>query len=268
MRVEVLEGLRRVRLVCDEVEGFGLDVTWDATIPAYEEPRMLLAAPHGRVIIDTMRFLQTGRWTGSLLLDGRTIDVTPDRFWGSRDRSWGVRPVGEPEPAGAPSQLSGFFWNYFVAQFEEFSLIYMAQEDSNGRRTTEEGVKLYADGRVEHLGRPEHALEFGPGTRKVTRAVVKFARGLELTGDVLRPLHLARGTGYGFDADWRHGMWQGPDVVVQRHDFDTDDPSIVPMPGAIIDNVARFTTSDGDVGYGLLEVMTIGPHPQYFTGWD
>jgi hypothetical protein len=102
----------------------------------------------------------------------------------------------------------------------------------------------------------------------VTRAVVRFAGGLELTGEVLRPLHLARGTGYGFDADWRHGMWQGPDVVVQRHDFDTDDPSIVPMPGAIIDNVARFTTSDGDVGYGLLEVMTIGPHPRYFDGWD
>src|SRR5919107_2182392 len=120
MRVEVIEGLRRVRLVCDEVDGFALDVTWEGTIPAYEEPRMLLAAPHGRVIIDTMRFLQTGRWTGTLLLDGRTIEVTPDRFWGSRDRSWGVRPVGEPEPAGAPSQLSGFFWNYFVCQFEGF----------------------------------------------------------------------------------------------------------------------------------------------------
>ncbi|MDT7539150.1 MAG: hypothetical protein QOI82_2735 [Actinomycetota bacterium] len=267
LRVEVIEGLRRVRLVCEEVEGFALDVTWEGSIPAYEEPRMLLAAPHGRYVIDTMRFLQTGCWTGSMLLDGRTIEVTPDRFWGSRDRSWGVRPVGEPEPAGAPTQISGFFWNYFVAQFDGFSVIYMAQEDSNGRRTTEEGVRLWADGRVEHLGRPEHALEFVPGTRKVSRATVRFAGGTELTGEVLRPLHLARGTGYGFDADWRHGMWQGEDVVVQKRDFDTDDPSIVPMPGAIIDNVARFGF-DGAVGYGLLEAMSIGPHPQYFVGWD
>jgi hypothetical protein len=268
LRVEVIEGLRRVRLVCEEVDGFALDVTWEGTVPAYEEPRMLLAAPHGRVLIDTMRFLQTGRWTGTLVLDGRTIDVTPDRFWGSRDRSWGVRPVGEPEPAGAPVTPGGFFWNYFVAQFEEFSIVYMAQEDSDGRRSTEEAVRLFPDGRAEFLGRPEHALEFAPGTRRVTRAVVRFAGGLELAGEVLRPLHLARGTGYGFDADWRHGMWQGPDVVVQRHDFDTDDPSIVPMPGAIIDNVARFTTNEADVGYGLLEAMTIGPHPQYFDGWD
>ena len=163
--------------------------------------------------------------------------------------------------------MSGFFWNYFVAQFEEFSVVYMAQEDSHGRRTTEEGVRLWGDGRVEHLGRPEHALEFEPGTRRVSRAVVRFAGGAELTGEVLRPLHLARGTGYGFDADWRHGMWQGEDGVVQKRDFDTDDPSIVPMPGAIIDNVARFTF-DGAVGYGLLEAMSIGPHPQYFEGWD
>jgi hypothetical protein len=103
----------------------------------------------------------------------------------------------------------------------------------------------------------------------VTGATVSFAGGLELTGEALRPVHLARGTGYGFDADWRHGMWQGEDVVVQKRDFDTDDPSIVPMPGAIIDNVARFGVSDSDeVGYGLLEAMTIGPHPQYFDGWD
>ena len=268
LRVEVLEGLRRVRLVCDETDGFALDVTWDAAIPAYEEPRMLLAAPHGRVLIDTMRFLQTGCWTGTMMLDGRSIEVTPDRFWGSRDRSWGVRPVGEPEPAGAPATPGGFFWNYFVAQFPSYSVIYMAQEDEHGRRTTEEGVRLFPDGRVEHLGRPEHALEFVPGTRRVSRATVTFAKGLVLTGEVLRPLHLARGTGYGFDPDWRHGMWH-PELTVQRRDFDTEDPSIVPMPGAIIDNVARFTTdADEEVGYGLLEVMSIGPHPQYFPGWD
>ena len=29
-----------------------------------------------------------------------TFRVTPDRWWGTRDRSWGVRPVGEPEHPG------------------------------------------------------------------------------------------------------------------------------------------------------------------------
>ncbi|MCW2544519.1 MAG: hypothetical protein JWM40_2071 [Frankiales bacterium] len=271
LRVEVIEGLKKVRFVCEETSGFALDVTWEGAIPAFEEPRMILAAPHGRILMNTMRFLQTGSWTGSLMLDGRKIDVTPDRFWGNRDRSWGVRPVGEPEPAGIPSTLgvSGFYWNYFVVRFPSSTVVYMCQEDGLGKRVLEEGVRLFPDGRVEQLGRPEHELRFDPGTRMVNGATVTFRDGLVLTGEVLRPLHLARGTGYGFDADWRHGMWHGDELVVQRHDFDSTAPDMVPIPGAIVDHVARFTTSaDDEVGYGLLEVMTMGPHPQYFTGWD
>ncbi len=268
IRVEVMEGLHRLRLVCEETDGFGLDVSWQAAIPAHEEPRMLLAAPHGRVLIDTMRFLQTGRWTGTLLLDGEEVLVTPDRFWGNRDRSWGVRPVGEPEPAGAATALPGLFWNYAVAQFADFTVVYMAQEDEHGRRSMEEGVTLHPDGRVEQLGRPEPALDFTPGTRLLRGAVVTFGGGLTLRAEVLRPLHIARGTGYGFDPDWRHGMWQGADLVVQRRDFDTAEPGIVPLPGAIVDNVCRFTTSDGEVGYGLFEVMVMGPHRGHFTAWD
>jgi hypothetical protein len=63
-------------------------------------------------------------------------------------------------------------------------------------------------------------------------------------------------------------MWQGEDLVVQRRDFDTTDPSIVPVPGAIVDNLARFSLDTGEVGHGLLEVMTMGPHARYFTAWD
>lgn len=267
LRVEVLEGLHRVRLVCEETEGFALDVTFTGAHPAHEEPRMLMATPFGRVTMDTLRFVQAGSWSGTLVLDGVERTVSPESFRGNRDRSWGVRPVGEPEPTGAAVPRS-FFWNYFVAQFPDFCLVYMAQEDAEGNRSLEEAVKVHADGKVQHLGRPEHALEFTPGTRLVCRATVRFGDGTVLTGDVLRPLHLARGTGYGFDADWRFGMWLGEDLVVQRRDFDTDDASIVPMPGAIVDNLARFTLDTGEVGHGLLEVMTMGPHIGYFSGWD
>ena len=267
LRVEVLEGLKRVRLVCEETEGLALDVTWEGAIPAYEEPRMILTAPHGRQLMNTMRFLQTGSWSGTLVLDGREVAVTPDRFWGNRDRSWGVRPVGEAEPAGIGG-LGVFFWNYVVARFDDHSLVYMAQEDEHGRRQLEEAVRLHPDGSVEHLGRPEHALRFTPGTRLLSGATISFGNGEKLEAEVLRPLHISRQTGYGFDSDWRHGMYQGADLVVQRHDIDTTQPDVVPIPGAIVDNVARFTTSDGAVGHGLFEVMTMGPHAQYFSGWD
>ena len=270
LRVEVLAGLERLRLVCEETDGFALDVTWDAAVPAYEEPRMVHAAPHGRVLIDTMRFLQTGSWTGTLLLDGREVDVTPDRFWGNRDRSWGVRPVGEPEPAGAASAVPpGFFWNYVVARFDGLLAGLHGAGGPPGPAFAG-GGRAAACGR---LGRAPGETRAPAGVRArrpplVRRATVRFGGGLVLEAEVLRPLHIARGTGYGFDADWRHGMWQGPELVVQRLDLDTDDPSIVPIPGAIVDNVARFTTNRGHEGYGLLEVMVLGPHVQYFDGWD
>ena len=65
-------------------------------------------------------------------------------------------------------------------------------------------------------------------------------------------------------------MNQGEELVVQRVDFDLADPAMVPIPGAIVDHLGRYKTNDGSdgVGYGLLEVMNMGPHPQYFTAWD
>ena len=45
--------------------------------------------------LDACRLAQLGSWSGWLEVDGERHEVTPDRWWGSRDRSWGIRPVGE-----------------------------------------------------------------------------------------------------------------------------------------------------------------------------
>ena len=77
----------------------------------------------------------------------------------------------------------------------------------------------------------------------------------------LDPNFLAIGTGYGFEEDWRHGMYQGPDVVVQGVVYDV--PAIAPMGQyAVVDHSARFTY-DGHVGYGLYEHAFSGAMPKY-----
>ena len=75
--------------------------------------------------------------------------ITPDRWWGTRDRSWGVRPVGEPEPPGirATTPVIGGLWNYAPMQFRDFSIMYIVPGvGHDGERALEEAVRIPALG--------------------------------------------------------------------------------------------------------------------------
>jgi hypothetical protein len=270
IRVEVLEGLKRLRVIVEPNEwGIEADLSWDGAMPAYLEPRHFFRR-HGRVIFDTSRFAQTGRWSGSLRVGAETFDVTPDRWWGTRDRSWGVRPVGEAEPPGIRAAINDLFafWNYAPMQFDDFSILYLVQEDAAGEREIEEAARIWHDPErgVEHLGRPEHHHELRPGTREVTHSVLSFpdapGGALEVEVEPLLDMYLMVGTGYGLEPHWRHGMWQGP-LVVEGEVLDIDDPRM----WGLIDNVARFTCRgggvDGAVGHGLHEYFFVGDSPRY-----
>ena len=130
-RVEVLEPLRRLRFVLEPTEhSIACDLVWEGHIPAFEEPRQYIRK-HGRVLFDTLRFAQTGCWSGTLVVGDETFEVTPDRWKGTRDRSWGVRPVGEPEHPGirqGEGQMAGM-WNYSPMQFDDHTILYILQEN-------------------------------------------------------------------------------------------------------------------------------------------
>jgi hypothetical protein len=99
-RVEVAEPLRSVRLICDgDDHGLGFDLTWEGSFPAVMEQHHVMRAG-ARAILDASRFAQVGTWAGVLRIDGDEIAVSPDVWVGTRDRSWGIRPVGEGEPGG------------------------------------------------------------------------------------------------------------------------------------------------------------------------
>jgi hypothetical protein len=267
-RVEVIEGLKKVRVVLEPTEhGIAFDLTWEGAIPAFLEPRQFIRK-YGRVYFDTMRFAQTGFWSGALEVGDEHFDITPDRWWGTRDRSWGVRPVGEPEHPGIrkdEGQLGGM-WNYAPMQFDDFSIVYIVNENDNGDRPIEEANRIWADPsrEPESLGRPEHDHTLVSGTRMISSSVLSFPEapggGFEVKVTPLTHVHIAVGTGYGLEEDWRHGMYQGP-LVVQgvEHDMETVDKY-----GwyGVVDHVARFETGDA-VGYGLHEHGFFGPFRKY-----
>ena len=276
LKVEVLEGLKRLRVICEPNEwDLACDLTFEAAVPAFEEKRHYQRRLE-RVFFDTMRLAQTGTWSGSIDLPGERIDVTPDHWWGNRDRSWGVRPVGEPEPPGiqAGKMPGGMFWNYAPMQFPDFSIMHILQEDSDGTRVLEDAVRIWPEqtGRPpEHLGVLGHDIEWIPGTRLAKRATLHFSepdgKPLEVDVEVMLPLHLGLGSGYGREPDWAHGMYQGP-LKVQGLSWDMNDPATAVPPFSIVENLSRFQAGE-HVGYGLFELMCIGPHDQYaFRGWD
>jgi hypothetical protein len=131
LSIEVLEGLKKLRLRCEPDSGqVALDLTWTGAIPAHPEPRHSMVRD-GRTVMDMCRFIQTGTWQGSITVAGHTFEVTPDTWWGTRDRSWGIRPIGEPDIGGidAAAPPSGFLWNWAPMQFTDKTILFAAQED-------------------------------------------------------------------------------------------------------------------------------------------
>jgi hypothetical protein len=269
-RIEVLEPLQKLRFVAEPTEyALTFDLTWTGAIPAFEEPRHFVRK-HGRVLFDTMRFAQTGTWEGTIETADQTITVTPDRWKGTRDRSWGVRPVGEPEPPGirqGVGQMQGM-WNYAPMQFDDFSILYIVQEEPSGERLMDEAVRIWADPEraAEWLGSPEYEHQLEPGTRMMRApSTLSFpdAPGGPFSVAVtpLRHAYIAVGTGYGMDEEWRHGMYQGP-LVVQYREWKQEELEAWGWYG-VVDHVARFEASTGEVGFGLHEHGFFGPFPKY-----
>lgn len=273
-RLEVVEPLHKIRLVVEETDGLGMDLTWQGSHPVVQEQPHLMLASDVRPTLDAQRFAQLGSWSGHLLVDGEEIAVDPATWMGSRDRSWGIRPVGEAEPAGRPQDppMEGFWWLYVPMRFETFSIVVIIQERHDGFRTLNDCTRVWHDGRVEQLGWPRIEIDYTPGSRHPKRAVISGtdAEGkpvlIEVETRTSVALHV--GGGYGGDPDWTHGQWKGEDFV-ERVTYDLTSEAVMNRtPFGVIDHCAR-ATCDGETGHGLFEHASFGRHdPTGFPDWS
>jgi len=274
LRVEVVDPLQTLRIVMSETEGIAVDLTWEALFPVVQEQRHVLRSG-ARVTLDAQRFAQLGSWRGQLTVDGEEIAV--DDWIGTRDRSWGIRPVGEAEPAGRPADppFEGMWWLYVPMAFDDFAVVMIIQEEPNGFRTLNDCTRIWRDGRVEQLGWPRVKVHYRSGTRIPTGGTIEATDGagrpirFEVESKLAVPIHV--GGGYGGDSDWLHGMWKGEEFT-ERRTYRMADPAIVARSGfGVIDHVGRAICHEGDArseGWGLFEHGALGRHdPSGFTDW-
>ncbi len=272
-RIEVVEPLRRLRVVLEETEGIALDLAWEGSFDAVQElPHMMRSGV--TTTLDAQRFAQVGTWEGVISIDGSDIPVTPDRWLGTRDRSWGIRPVGEAPPAGKPADpaFEGMWWLYVPMRFDDYSVVVIIQETPDGFRTLNDCTRVWRDGRVEQLGWPRVEVHYEPGTRVPTGATIACTTHsgdplvLEVESKLAVPLHV--GGGYGGDSDWTHGIWKGAGFT-ERVTYKLSDPDVAGrIMFGVIDHVGRAVDSSGAEGWGLFEHGALGRHdPSGFADW-
>jgi hypothetical protein len=273
LRITVEEPLHRLRLQGDG-DSLSYDITWTAGFPALWEPHHVQRRG-GRLTLEGRRFVQAGAVEGVIRVGGEEIPVRAGEWTGTRDRSWGVRPV-PGEEGGRPAEenpTEGFHWIWCPVRFDDRFLMVITQEDADGYRTLNDATLVRHGESDLQLGWSQADIGYRPGTRHPERAVIHLTdpRGrkpLELGVEVLTSSPLAIGAGYPPADDWQHGTWRGRSWTDERV-YNLADPSAHPLAAyGVIDHAARFTL-DGQVGYGIFEHGSFGRHdPSGFTGFD
>lgn len=277
IRIEVEDPMRVLRVTVDApAHGLEADLAFRARSAAILEPRQTMM-DRTRVIMDTCRFSQFGRWDGSLRSGDQRVAIDPARVGGTRDRSWGVRPLSGGVPAAPATAMPGIFWLWSPLQFDDGCLHMALSEDVVGARTLETGVLARdlededpwdAEASLEHARRVEFDLDWEPGRRRASRlafTVERLGAGgtqrLELTP--VGRVHM-RGAGY-THLERGHGAWHGElDVAGEELVHAEVEPG--DFTGLHVQHVVRVS---GDrSGAGMLEQLHLGSHaPTGLTGF-
>ncbi|MCP3988433.1 MAG: hypothetical protein GY724_05150, partial [Actinomycetia bacterium] len=176
-KLEIVEPLRRARVILDDNDsGVSCDLTFSARTSAIQEARAVLWSGSRRVM-DATRFAQFGRWTGTVRHPDGEFAVDDETWLGTKDRSWGLRGVGERVPLGAPSKAgrSAFFlWAPLIWDDHITHAVFF--DGPGGEALVREGLTspLYAseadipdelEDVADRMATAVHRITYHPGTR-------------------------------------------------------------------------------------------------------
>ncbi|MGH6651532.1 MAG: hypothetical protein ACREB7_10415 [Sphingopyxis sp.] len=265
--------LERVTLSIAPNDGpLAAEITFAGRHFPIEEPRF--TRRNGtRLFMDYTRMTQNGRWAGWLSVDGQRIDVGAG-WTGTRDRSWGIRPVGAAEPQPPPQgNFNQFFWLWTPCNFDHASLFFHSNDDGEGtpwnRRAVIVGDAGENGGGETHFDAAAFALDWQAGSRRIAAQRTELGGGRSLTLSPTGPVFAMSGLGYTHPV-WGHGFDHGPDLAV-AHDSMAEaergwgNPLAMHIQALVTADLVDGATTHR--GIGVLEQLFVGPHvPTGLTG--
>jgi hypothetical protein len=265
--IEVIEPLQKLKLTVDAPDrGLRAEIVFEGRAFPIEEPRFV-RRNGPRTFMDYTRLTQNGRYTGWVERDGKRQSV--DGFMGTRDRSWGIRPVGARDGQdGAPPQAPQFFWIWSPSNFEAGSFFFHTNDDGEGEPWNRRAVWAPEGVGVEGLREIkdcEIAIDWKSGTRHAKGAVVtlKDARGERQI--IFEPQYefFMNGLGYGHPS-WGHGANKGQALAMEREDLTLADVDVRNPGNLHVQALSKVTYQEGgrtvQVGRGVLEQLVLGAH--------
>ncbi len=274
LQLLVEEPMRKVRLRIDDNDtGISCDLLFVACTAPTEEPKNV-RLEDTRLTMYNSRFTQFGFWHGWFQAGGKRTEVKGEATPGTRDKSWGVRPVGEPEGgATALSAAAGprVYWMWSPINFGDVCTQFGTFEDAEGFPTQLSGCIVPTYGSADDIPEAEpnhkdmktvrHKAKWVKGTRRVESVEMKFCEwdgtehALQLEA-FAEPFYM-RGIGYQHP-EWAHGVWQGEEKFAgeswQQNEIDPLEYSFIHVH---IPMRARMGKREG---VGLVETVVFGDH--------
>ncbi len=301
--LQITEPMRscRVTLEANETD-FACELTFEGRTANVEEPRHHLGGGIRR-IMDTTRFTQLGCWSGWLAFGGKRLELDRQQVWGTKDRSWGTRPLAGGDTRGAPAErrTGGIFFLWAPLHFDDVCLHYQLFDDHLGRSLFQVGARLptygspaelpgVEDPAVEHMRSLEHSVTFSPDSRMIdsaTLAMTSLGTAGDAVGDAatgadgaaagrhevkLRPLFAFRMKGIGYShPTWSHGRWHD-ELAMASESWALDSVDETAYENQHVQHLTRavYTDPSGNErhGIGVLEQNILGPYAPYgLTGF-
>ncbi len=282
-KIEVVEPMRSMRVTLEANDtDMACDLLFEGRTATIEEPRHHFGNGIRRTM-DTTRFAQFGTWSGWIEFDGKRLEINPATTWGTKDRSWGTRPIGGGDKRGAPQQRTGgLFFLWAPLHFDDLCTHYQLFEDTRGRPLFQVGAALpvynssaeipgVEDPGVQVMRNNEHALLFEDGLRMAasgtTVAMTAIEDGIlgkagdriEIEFDKIFTYQM-KGIGYSHP-EWGHGMWKG-ELEMMSEKWNLDDVDLTRFENQHVQHLMKVTMGDR-TGIGVLEQVMYGPYAPY-----